>query len=391
MKEENDIQETPQMQAAMNIVEGKENLTDEQLRLLATDEECLSNCVLLEDVSRFLTEEHLDMPDVEEEWENFKQRSSIFAEQHEDEQTAKVAELPHRRFSPLLKYLLAAASILAAFWLIPWQKLSDDGKQMAQVEEVDAKTIFEATKQQDAVTITSAGKTYTIEEHRDQGSKLLAQLSQNEKETITITIPRGKVYSMSLPDGSQVWLNADSRLLFPSSFSGASERRVRLEGEAYFKVVKDERSPFVVEMGDSYVRVLGTEFNARNMGTEDRHVTLINGRVEVGNRQNSTVLSPGKDAQIASNGSISVKEVDVDPYIYWKQGCFYFDNASIDRILLDIGRWYNVTIKLEDQELLDYKFHFIADRNDSLSEIIEQLNQMDKVTIRRQGNTLYVR
>lgn len=385
------------MQTAVGIVEDKEHLTDEQLATLASDEECLAVCQLLEDAARQLNEQHICMPDVNEEWALFRKRDAFVSRYHVEtnavgSQDDQPLPLRSSRHTPYYIYFMAAAAaVLAAIFLIPW-KGSDPKSVVAQTEEgPNSTTIFEASQSLKGITITSGSQTYTIGDRQDEAHSLLAKLSKDEKETFVITIPRGKVYTMHLSDGTQVWLNADSRLIFPPTFEGCAERRVRLDGEAYFKVFKDSEHPFIVEMGNSYARVLGTEFNARNMSGEDTHITLISGKVEVGNKQGSSLLSPGKDACISSNGNISVKEVDVDPYIYWKNGSFYFDNASIDRILTEIGRWYNVTVKLEDQKLLDYKFHFIADRNDSLNEIIDLLNQMDKVTIRRQGNTLLVK
>lgn len=391
MDQEHDIQESLQMQTAVSIMENKENLTDEQLRTLATDAECRSHCEMLEDVSRILNAQKMTLPDVEEEWNKFKNRERISEGKEQKEDIRNGLPVRSPRVTPIYIYLAAAAAILAVIMLIPWKKAEIKDVVTASADSGRVTTIIEATQELEGITITSGHKTYTIENQETSTQSILAQLSKEDKETVIVTIPRGKVYSMQLPDGSQVWLNADTRLVFPPTFDGSKERRVRLDGEAYFKVAKDAEHPFIVEMGNTYAKVLGTEFNVRNVENEVTHVTLVSGSVEVGNHKKSTLLRPGKDAQIDGNGSIILKDVDVDPYIYWKNGSFYFDNASIDRILTDIGRWYNVTIKLEDQKLLDYKFHFIADRSDSLNQIIEMLNQMDKVTIRRQGNTLYVK
>ena len=389
MKEEYDIQESPQMQAAVDIMEDKEQLTSEQLCALIEDAECRSHCEMLEDVSRILNEQQMTIPNVDDEWQRFIGKRRISGK-HE-ETAAQAVDIHPKRTTPIYKYLLAAAAVIAAILLIPWKHGTTENLTAQQQVDDSTTTLFEATKQLKGITIASGSKTYTLKEDKNETQSILAQLNVDKKETVVITIPRGKVYTMQLADGTQVWLNADSRLLFPSTFEGSDERRVRLVGEAYFKVAKDPEHPFIVEMGDTYAKVLGTEFNARNVEKEDKHVTLISGKVEVGHQLKSTILLPGKDAQVGDNGSITVRDVDVDPYIYWKNGSFYFDNASIDRILTDIGRWYNVTIKLEDQKLLDYKFHFIADRDDSLNQIIDLLNQMDKVTIRRQGNTLLVK
>ena len=113
-----------------------------------------------------------------------------------------------------------------------------------------------------------------------------------------LSTPRGMDFKVILPDGSEVWLNAESTIEFPSAFT-EKERRVVLHGEAFFKVAHDERAPFYVETDRLKVRVLGTEFNFRNYRDEEAHVSLVKGSVEVmqpGTDEAAARLQPGQDA-----------------------------------------------------------------------------------------------
>ena len=170
------------------------------------------------------------------------------------------------------------------------------------------------------------------------------------------------------------------------------ERIVTLEGEAYFKVAKDPERPFIVKTKTVQTRVLGTEFNIRSYTPEDTHVVLINGKVEVSNTKGGsyTRLYPGEDAHLQSDGNFILAEVDLDSYVYWKDGYFYFDNVTLKDIMQNLGRWYNVNIEFRNKEAMEYKMHFISDRTKDLEHTISLLNRMKKVTVTLQGNTLTV-
>ena len=181
-------------------------------------------------------------------------------------------------------------------------------------------------------------------------------------------------------DGTEVWLNANSNFVYPTAFIG-DERIVTLEGEAYFKVAKDPERPFIVKTKTVQTRVLGTEFNIRSYTPEDTHVVLINGKVEVSNTKGGsyTRLYPGEDAHLQSDGNFILAEVDLDSYVYRKDGYFYFDNVTLKDIMQNLGRWYNVNIEFRNKEAMEYKMHFISDRTKDLEHTISLLNRMKKV------------
>ena len=162
--------------------------------------------------------------------------------------------------------------------------------------------------------------------------------------------------------------------------------------EAYFKVTKDPKRPFIVKTKTVQTRVLGTEFNIRSYTPEDTHVVLINGKVEVSNTKGGsyTRLYPGEDAHLQSDGNFILAEVDLDSYVYWKDGYFYFDNVTLKDIMQNLGRWYNVNIEFRNKEAMEYKMHFISDRTKDLEHTISLLNRMKKVTVTLQGNTLTI-
>lgn len=180
---------------------------------------------------------------------------------------------------------------------------------------------------------------------------------QNPKaeEYNTLVTPRGSEYSLKLADGTQVWLNAASRLRFFTANDGA-ERRVWLEGEAYFEVAHDARRPFIVESGGQSIRVLGTRFNINSYeGDQAIYTTLVEGSVAItplaGGEQ--VTLQPGQQAMYShrNNDAIDIAEVDTSRATAWMSGTFIFAHASITEIMESLARWYD--FEFEVSPLLD--------------------------------------
>jgi transmembrane sensor len=223
-----------------------------------------------------------------------------------------------------------------------------------------------------------------------KGTMTLSAKASDLPQVLTLRIPRGKMFKLTLSDGTEVWINNDTRLTYPSQFTGKT-RHVWLQGEAYFKVHHDARHPFVVSAGNVQTTVLGTEFNVRAHDAADTHVTLISGRVAVSSKSGAqTRLTPGKDASLQANGNLAVKDVDVDSYLYWRDGYFYFDGASLESIMEELGRWYNMNVVFRNEQAKSLEMHFICGRKDGIDRAVKLLNMMGKARVERRGDTLYI-
>lgn len=163
----------------------------------------------------------------------------------------------------------------------------------------------------------------------------------------TVSTRNGKESHIVLEDGTEVWLNAASSISFPMEFS-ASERKVRIKGEAYFEVTKNPLKPFRVQIdsnsSDGEIEVLGTHFNVSAYPGEEVKTTLLEGSVKIKRDNETKMLYPGDQASY-SQGKISVeKNVDVNQVMAWKQGLFIFNNADIKTIMNQMARWYDVEV-----------------------------------------------
>jgi len=200
-------------------------------------------------------------------------------------------------------------------------------------------------------------------------------------EQLTLSTPRGRSVKVILNDSTEVWLNGESRLFYPSRFAG-STRTVRLEGEAYFKVVHNASQPFIVEHDGITTRALGTAFNIRSYSWAKRHVTLVAGSVEITDSASNLhdVLLPGEDlAYMAGLDDSEKKTVDTAEYTAWTEGLFCFDNAELIEIMREIGRWYNMTVVFADAEANRLHFSFWAERTKPVAETVSLLNQIGSV------------
>lgn len=191
----------------------------------------------------------------------------------------------------------------------------------------------------------------------------------------TIRTPRGGQYQITLPDGTRVWLNAESSLKFPASFAG-NERRVELSGEAYFEVARNEAMPFLVSSGRQTVRVLGTRFNI-NAYQNERVIktTLLEGSVEVTGTLSGArrVLAPGQLATTAGTGEITIEEGYPEQAIAWKNGKFMFNRENIESIMRRIARWYDAEIVY----LADMKNIYFTGSVSRFAEVTDVLRKLE--------------
>ncbi len=219
-------------------------------------------------------------------------------------------------------------------------------------------------------------------------AQLAPDLDTTHARELRLDVPEGKSLAVALPDGSRVWLHPGSTIYFPSRFEGLV-RQVKLEGEAYFQVKRDEQRPFVVDAGGLRTKVLGTEFNVNTNGRNGATVVLVSGSVRVDADGGGTTLVPGTQA-VAQKDGLVVMAADTEKYTNWRDGYFYFDNQPLDEILVEIGRNYGVTVECHDATLCATRLHFIARRDETLGGILKRLGELAPMSFRQNGNTLAV-
>lgn len=218
-----------------------------------------------------------------------------------------------------------------------------------------------------------------------QGSTLISQhngaleYSGNANaETVfnVLATPRGGKYSLTLSDGTRVWLNAASSIKYPVSFT-AKERSVTVSGEAYFEIAKDEKRPFFVKMDhDVSIQVLGTSFNV--MAYPDENIsktTLVSGAVKFINGKNQALLKPGQQAVVAENSDAIKIDVieDTAEVTAWKDGSLHFRSTDVPTLMRHLSRWYNIDVVFPP-EAIGRRVSGDINMNTDLSTVIDMLD-----------------
>jgi len=237
----------------------------------------------------------------------------------------------------------------------------------------------------------------------NDGTEIAAGAS--ETQLLTATTPRGGTYQVSLPDGTRVWMNANSKLSFPSKFSGR-ERKVLLNGEAYFEVAKSYRSkvkgdpselvPFIVATDKQEITVLGTHFNVNSYSDEAAtKTTLLEGSVRVvvaGTKSPSSafscMLKPGEQA--INNGNIRVAKVDIEEAVAWKNGSTVFKDKSLESIMRELSRWYDVEVIYAADAPKYETFSGAVSRTRNISTVLERMQTTGSVRFKIEGRTITV-
>ena len=211
---------------------------------------------------------------------------------------------------------------------------------------------------------------------------------RNESQNVVynvLSVHQCAEYHVVLADGTKVWLNADSELKYPVSFSGET-RQVFVRGEAYFEVAKDSLHPFIVKNGKVDIRVLGTSFNIRAYQDSSIYTTLVSGCVEICHDDDHLFLKPGQQCEVSEiTGKMTISEPDLDVVLAWKNGDFIFKNAPLTTIMEEIQRYYGVRVEYTQECLKDRKFYLYIERSKRLEEVLQKLTWTGSVKYRLEG------
>ncbi|SFG56079.1 FecR family protein [Pedobacter insulae] len=218
-----------------------------------------------------------------------------------------------------------------------------------------------------------------------QNGNLLKQVAhQKAPRQVSLSVPRGSKYEITLDDGTKIWVNAETELRFPETFRGSKTREVTLSGEAYFEVAHDATKPFRVKMSNELIEVLGTSFNLSNYQSDDfTKATLLTGKIALTLNQSlassKTILLPGQQALYhKEQQKLDILNVDGKKELAWKNGDFVFENEHILTIMKQVERWYDIEVIYKGDFKQSY-FSGIVSRSQSLSAVLEMLATTEKL------------
>jgi len=305
---------------------------------------------------------------------------------------AKTAATMAKFGRPWLRYVAAAA--IMPLMITAWLLLDHHMRSSVDQTLVAAQIADIPPGRNRAMLTLPDGQTVTLDESQHgilvsdtlryaDGSEVLSTAgkypSSDISESMVISVPRGGQYQITLSDGTNIWLNAESTLRYPSKF-GAGARVVTFEGEGYFVVAHDSNRPFKIVNQRQTIEVLGTAFNFSAYPDEsEARTTLVAGKVLVnyGNSLNREyiplVLSPGQQA-VVNGSSGRVETVDTGAFTAWKDGFFYFDGDSPESAFAQLGRWYDLEL-VYPHKIPNVEFYGKIERNKSLGAILKILEK----------------
>ena len=341
-----------------------------------------------------------DNEDLREEFERVRRLTAL--EANKAKMWKQVQSRMNKNSRYQVKRYLKYAAIIVAFVLAggTWWMVKENPEEIISVELSEtsmlspgtpkAYILFSSGQRMDLTTtehdtmimekgmqvrVGSSGKISYIP--GDSGSVLKQEIVYN-----TIVVPRGGEYKLELADGTLVWLNSDSELRYPVKFAG-SQRDVWLKGEGYFEVSKNPEKPFRVVVDDMIVKVLGTSFNINAYKDQGNILTtLVSGKSLVVMRTNQQV-----DFR---HGKISVQEVDVTRFVSWIDGKFYFNDMTLENIMSQLQRWYDIEVFFVDEELKSYPFTGVIRRDFTAGQIFEIIEKTTRVKFNVRGKCVTV-
>ena len=188
----------------------------------------------------------------------------------------------------------------------------------------------------------------------------------------TMLVPKGGQYHLTLNDGTQIWLNSNSSITFPTRFAG-NERRVEVTGEAYFEVAHEASKPFKVLSKGQMIEVLGTHFNLNAYDDEPSvKTTLLQGSVKVTVSGKSEMLKPGEQA-VFKDKSLTVNNPDLEVVMAWHDGDFVFKKQTVEEIMRTVSRWYDIDVDYQHYSPDNQTFTGVLSRSKSLSSVLQMM------------------
>ena len=252
-------------------------------------------------------------------------------------------------------------------------------------EKVEMGEIARQLEEQDgtSVRVSESGSVSYQSTQEKEGTEKDAEEMMNR-----LLVPRGGEFNLTLSDGTRVWLNAETELLYPVRFNG-KQRVVYLKGEAYFDVAKNQEFPFIVRVEDVSVKVYGTEFNVNTY--EGVETVLVTGAVGMKQGGKEVLLKPNQKGIFdKSKDGIRVEDVDVLPYVAWKDGDFIFRNESLGSIMDKLSRWYGLEVFYQNGKLCDVHLSGNLKRYKDVQELFRSFEKISDARFKVKGNTVFI-
>ena len=336
---------------------------------------------------------------LKEAFEFYSKEEELFISYDDTQRAWNKVNPVRRRRTVIFKYSSVAAALVLLITVLtvlnPFQRFNDNlphfkpGEERATLalagESVVELGADEKNLRNISVVKEPASKKATLViDVKDRASEELYKLNE-------IVVPKYAEYQINLEEGTRVWLNSETKMQFPLKFSG-NERVVHVSGEAYFQVAHNPDKPFIVHLNEStQIKVLGTEFNVRTYEGDLSQSTLISGSIELIHNGTTTMVNPGESCIVDNvTGQVDIREADIMSVTSWKNGEFVFRNETLEYIIKELSRWYDVNVVFENEELKKERFYLYFNRTTGFEEIIYQINKTGKINYMYKNKSIVI-
>lgn len=239
------------------------------------------------------------------------------------------------------------------------------------------------------ISVTDEGKAQVKKEKDGQAHE---PIEVDRKALNRLVVPYGKRTTLTLADGSKVWLNSGSVLEFPAQFSEKNREIYLASGEMYIEVAPDRKKTFYVHTSDFKVKVTGTRFNLSTYSDNPQSVVLVEGSVSLqAENQREQQLSPNEQALLTENGAFKMQTVDVDRYISWKNGFLTLDKTPMTEVLQQVGRYYNLSFDFnQDTDLQKRTCTGKIYLSDNLDNVMTAIGLLSSTQYKKEGNKISI-
>jgi ferric-dicitrate binding protein FerR (iron transport regulator) len=293
------------------------------------------------------------------------------------------------------RMLAVAAAILLAvagwwLWLTRDEKIVDKARIAGLVKEQQPSVRLDlAGGKQIGLGQVNAGKTIAVGNTTLQSGLNTLQYTSQDTSLSTLSVPAGATYKIVLSDGTEVWLNAATRLRFPMKFP-SGHRDVDVEGEAFFKVAKNVAAPFVVHTSLTDVQVLGTSFNVNSYDKGSVRTALVEGKVSTFHPGGPSLsLEPGYVADYDVSKGFSSSTFEQEDELSWMNGVYYFHDMTIDRLVELASRCYGIRIVLTGEKIKGQSLTGVLEK-DKMAEFLQDLETTAHIKYYYSNKDLYL-
>lgn len=337
----------------------------------------------------FFTQENIES--------ELNKHSQINIEKRWQHQLRKIDKLSRVKRLVVNFMRVSAAMIIIAFAIHFYFDKHDETVEIASIKPGSSKAVLvlsDGTQKvlneiknkqinEDSTVIQNTGEKIV---YKKSGRKVTETTKYNK-----LVIPRGGEYKLLLSDGTTVWLNSQSTITYPVSFS-SNKRLVKLEGEAFFDVAKNPDSPFIVESKNNEIEVIGTRFNVRSYNDEDTFSTTLNeGRVRITNGKSAVLLMPNQQVSKSDSAiKYDIRKVDASVHSAWVTGKYIFKNESLEILFSRLSRWYDYNVEFKSESVRNMKFYGTIDKKEGIEKILKLLNKTRKINYKVEDKKIII-